>query len=208
MLRNENFTPPAIGGHDRSNYLKLTSTRNLLGRQGQLFLLFGMLSRDPEGRLCLEDGDGRVVLDMDEAEPGEGLFTENCLVLIEGEYTMEESIKVLAMGHPPSERRAAARAIYGHVDFLGVGATSLKDEATLARISQTHQGISLVVLSDLWLDHPRTLPALKRIFEGYSEAEFRPYAFVFCGNFSSKGWMGAGSMQGYVGQYRSCPSVV
>jgi DNA polymerase epsilon subunit 2 len=52
---------------DRSNYLKLTSTRNLLGRAGQLFLLFGMLSRDPKGRLCLEDGEGRVVLDMEDA---------------------------------------------------------------------------------------------------------------------------------------------
>jgi hypothetical protein len=67
ILRNENFTPPAIGGHDRANYLKLTSTRNLLGRSGQLFLLFGMLSRDPQGKLCLEDGDGRVVLDMEDA---------------------------------------------------------------------------------------------------------------------------------------------
>jgi len=56
----------------------------------------------------------------------------------------------LAMGHPPSERRDAARfvrigsidefatrrlilldngrAIFGHVDFLGIGATSLKEE--------------------------------------------------------------------------------
>jgi DNA polymerase epsilon subunit 2 len=67
ILRNENFTPPAIGGHDRSAYLKLTSTRNLLGRAGQLFLLFGMLSRNPEGKLCLEDGEGRVPLDMEDA---------------------------------------------------------------------------------------------------------------------------------------------
>ena len=67
VLRNENFTPPAIGGHDRANYLKLTSTRNLLGRAGQLFLLFGMLSRNPQGRLCLEDGEGRAVLDMEDA---------------------------------------------------------------------------------------------------------------------------------------------
>lgn len=67
VLRNENFTPPATGGHDRQEYLRLTSTRNLLGRQGQLFLLFGMLSRNPEGKLCLEDGEGSVVLDMEDA---------------------------------------------------------------------------------------------------------------------------------------------
>lgn len=35
------------------------------------------------------------------------------MVLIEGEYTNEETIRVLAMGHPPSERRDLARyAIY------------------------------------------------------------------------------------------------
>lgn len=41
--------------------------------------------------------------------PGEGLFTEGCMVLIEGEYTIEETIRVLAMGHPPSEKRDIAR---------------------------------------------------------------------------------------------------
>lgn len=43
---------------------KLTSTRNLLGRAGGRFLLFGMLTRSPEGRLCLEDLDGTVPLDI------------------------------------------------------------------------------------------------------------------------------------------------
>lgn len=128
ILRNENFTPPAIGGHDRANYLKLTSIRNLLGRAGQLFLLFGMLARNEEGKLCLEDGESRVVLDMEDAVPGEGLFTEGCMVLIEGEYTVEETVRVLAMGHPPSERRNIARSLHGHVDFLGGGAVSLKEE--------------------------------------------------------------------------------
>lgn len=124
VLRNENFTPPAVGGHDRTNYLKLTSTRNLLGRVGQLFLLFGMLSRDPEGRLCLEDGEGRVRLDMTDAVglyqgpadlqvPGEGLFTEGCMTLVEGEYTIDETVRVLAMGHPPSERREISRYVRG-----------------------------------------------------------------------------------------------
>lgn len=95
-----------------------------------------MLSRDPKGRLCLEDGEGRVVLDMEDAVglrsdssdsaagsdlswgselmtqvPGEGMFTEGCMVLIEGEYTIEETIRVLAMGHPPSEKREVARCV-------------------------------------------------------------------------------------------------
>lgn len=31
------------------------------------------------------------------------------MVLIEGEYKVDESIRVLAMGHPPSEKREVAR---------------------------------------------------------------------------------------------------
>jgi len=40
---------------------------------------------------------------------GTGMFTEGCLVLVEGEYTDEEIMKVIEMGHPPSEKRAVAR---------------------------------------------------------------------------------------------------
>ncbi len=52
------------------------------------------------------------------------------MVLIEGEYTVDETVRVLAMGHPPSERRESARGIYGHIDFLGIGAMSLKDDVS------------------------------------------------------------------------------
>jgi DNA polymerase epsilon subunit 2 len=114
---------------------KLTSTRNLLGRAGGRFLLFGMLTRSPEGRLCLEDLDGTVPLDISQTVrmilwslppsvyaraspnahanpmqgPSEGMFTEGCFVLVEGDYNDEEALVVIAIGHPPSERRATAR---------------------------------------------------------------------------------------------------
>lgn len=58
------------------------------------------------------------------------MFTEGCMVLIEGEYTIEERIRVLAIGHPPSEKRDVARNLHGHVDFLGTGAVSLKEEVS------------------------------------------------------------------------------
>lgn len=44
--------------------LKLRSTKQLLGRAGERFLLFGMLSHSKEGKLCLEDEDGPVELDF------------------------------------------------------------------------------------------------------------------------------------------------
>jgi hypothetical protein len=45
-------------------YFKLRSTKQLLGRAGERFLLFGMLSHSKEGKLCLEDEDGPVELDF------------------------------------------------------------------------------------------------------------------------------------------------
>ncbi|KAL7421454.1 DNA-directed DNA polymerase epsilon, subunit B [Cryptotrichosporon argae] len=209
ILRNENFTPPALGGHDRSNYLKLTSTRNLLGRAGQLFLLFGMLSHDPEGRLCLEDADGRVVLDMEDAVPGEGLFTEGCMVLIEGEYTIDETVRVLAMGHPPSEKREVARALHGHIDFLGTGAVSLKEEEKYTPTVLANADVSFVVLSDVWLDHPRTFPALHKLFTGYAAAvEYRPMAFILCGNFCQGGWEGRDGVARYTAGFNALADLI
>ncbi len=57
------------------------------------------------------------------------------------------------------------------------------------------------MVSDVWLDHPRTMPALRRLFEGYAEAvEYRPMAFVLCGNFCQRGWEGEGGLKRYTSQ--------
>ena len=44
--------------------LQLKSTKQLLGRAGERFLLFGMLIHSKEGKLCLEDLEGVVELDF------------------------------------------------------------------------------------------------------------------------------------------------
>lgn len=70
ILRNEFFSPPSTvnaHSHDRDNYMKITSTKNLLGRHNQRFMLFGMLSQTTDGRHALQDPDGVVVLDLSDA---------------------------------------------------------------------------------------------------------------------------------------------
>lgn len=64
-------------------------------------------------------------------QPSEGLFTEGCFALVEGDYTEEANLVVIAIGHPPCENREAARSIYGHIDFLGKGATTLAEDVSL-----------------------------------------------------------------------------
>lgn len=194
ILRNENFIPPLPGSvrqRGGDSWMKLTSTSNLLGRPGGRFLLFGLLTSTPDGRWCLEDEDGRVELDMTNAIPGEGIFTLGSLVLVEGRYSDEgddgQRLYVHAIGHPPSEPRAKAREMYGHLDWTGKGVISQKEEQSLnVSLQHHHPDLSFVVLSDLHLDVPRTSHSLRAVLRGYIEAEFVPFVFVFCGNFLSE----------------------
>ncbi|KDQ20670.1 hypothetical protein BOTBODRAFT_26684 [Botryobasidium botryosum FD-172 SS1] len=195
VLRNENFSPPAIANRDRDSYFKLTSTKNLLGRAGQRFLVFGMLTRTPQGKLCLEDLDGQVELDISEITPSEGLYTEGCFVLIEGDYTDEDILSVIAIGHPPPERRVIARSIHGHIDFLGKGATTIMEDEKYTALLRTHPDLTtaaFIVLSDLWLDHSRSLNGLRKLLETCVATNFIPLVWILCGDFSSVG-VGSGS---------------
>ncbi|KAI0347310.1 epsilon DNA polymerase [Trametopsis cervina] len=189
VLRNDHFSPSTLPSKDRQNLLTLRSTKQLLGRAGERFLLFGMLSHSKEGKLCLEDEDGPVELDFSQLDqPSEGLFTEGCFALIEGDYTEDATLVVIAIGHPPCESRDAARSVYGHIDFLGKGATTLAEDTQLAtRLRSDLPDLRFFVLSDVWLDHPETMNGLGKMFDNCVENNFIPKVIVLCGNFSSQG---------------------
>ena len=53
-----------------SYHVQLKSTKQLLGRAGERFLLLGMLTHNKEGDLCLEDSDGSVKLDFSQLVGG------------------------------------------------------------------------------------------------------------------------------------------
>ncbi|MBW0490514.1 hypothetical protein O181_030229 [Austropuccinia psidii MF-1] len=195
ILRNEHFSPPIGPGalnDQREEYMKLTSTNNLLGRAGQRFLLFGMLNRMKDNSYCLEDLDGRVKLDFSLASAAEGLFTEGCLVLAEGEYKANETFQVLEIGHPPSEQRAVSRKLFGHIDFLGCGAISLAEETRLKK-QERNSDSQFIIISDVHLDHPKVLINLEQILKGYdnqlieSDETMRPPGlWILCGDFCQK----------------------
>lgn len=187
IMRNENFLPPLASGsaRDRDAFMKLTSTANLLGRQGQRFLLFGMLCTSSDGRYALEDTDGMVGLDLEDAIPGEGIFTEGSMILVEGEYTAEERIRAFAIGHPPSESRETAKMLCGGVDFNGLGSITTQEEKALRIHEQNHASLSFVFISELHLDDEKTLQNFGAMLQGYVDADFLPFCFVLCGSFVS-----------------------
>lgn len=155
-------------------------------------------------------------------QPSEGFFTEGAFVLVEGDYTEDQTFIVIAIGHPPCESRQTARwakiswfwltsltfirSIYGHVDFLGKGATTpLEDVSFRVRhlssylwcvalqsqyalhIQEDLSDVTFFVLSDVWLDHPDTLRGLQKLFDNCIETNFIPKVMIMCGNFTSRG---------------------
>ncbi|WFD36398.1 DNA-directed DNA polymerase [Malassezia cuniculi] len=183
VLRNEHFAPKLVPGSQ--SMLKLATTKDLLGRQGENCLLFGRLSTTADGRYALEDAEGSIPLELQDAVPGEGIFTEGAMVLVEGVYTDTESLRVLAIGHPPSESREAAQRMYGHVDFCGTGALAPKSIPALRAYEAQHSDQCISVFSDVHLDHEKSIAQLHAILQGYDRAGFIPFAVVLCGNFCS-----------------------
>ena len=53
---------------------QLKSTKQLLGRAGDRFLLLGMLTHSKEGKLSIEDADGTVELDFSQLVSKETLI--------------------------------------------------------------------------------------------------------------------------------------
>ncbi|KAI8319192.1 DNA polymerase epsilon, subunit B [Martensiomyces pterosporus] len=199
VLRNENFMPVTFSDEDKDRFYKLSTIDSLQGRQGDHFLLFGMLSQLEEGRLFLEDKAGSIELDFSAMKgsraPANGLFTESCFVLVDG-YVDDDVFKVEEIGLPPPESKEKTRAAFPNINFFG-GRPSLRTEAQL-RASEVANDNGIVVLSDVWLDKQETMDALRTLFEGFSHST-PPIAFIFIGDFSSRPFV-PGS--GETAQYR------
>ena len=125
-----------------------------------------------------------------------------------------------SVGHPPCERRTAtlggaedsdkstmAGPAFGWTDFLGVGsqrATGLRMNKIASKLLDSETAHNVVIASDLHLDAPSTLSALRTLLRTYTPDPtdahpVYPLAIVLMGNFSSKaslaGVPGAGSIE-------------
>lgn len=116
------------------------------------------------------------------------------------------------IGGPPVEKRDISLGInvkaeevgggFGWTDFLGQGSDRAVGER-MRKLEQRLIGLEsdmgesqrkMVVLSEVTLDQPSTLSALRKVLEQYEVADAPPMTFVLCGDFSSKAAMaGAGT---------------
>ena len=124
-----------------------------------------------------------------------------------------------SVGHPPCERRQTTLGggaeendklsgpAFGWTDFLGVGserATGVRMSRIASKLLPPTSAHSIVMASDLHLDIPSTLSALRTLFRTYTPDPSEthpsyPHAIILMGNFSSKaslaGVPGAGSIE-------------
>jgi DNA polymerase epsilon subunit 2 len=125
-----------------------------------------------------------------------------------------------SVGHPPCERRSATLGgtdetdksgvtgpAFGWTDFLGVGsqrATGSRMNKIATKLLDEETAHNIVIASDLHLDVPSTLTALRTLLRTHTpdpaaEHPVYPLAIIFLGNFSSKatlaGVPGAGSIE-------------
>ncbi|CAA21799.1 DNA polymerase epsilon catalytic subunit B, Dpb2 [Schizosaccharomyces pombe] len=193
ILRNESFqTPSFSGSFSQTGTYQLTPIRNLLGRAGNTFLLFGLLTIAPDGTLWLEDLDSQVQLDVSQAEQGFGLFCPGCLVLVNGQFLSSGLFLVFELGHPPIERRDASLKALNNLDILGLNMDA-KQLALLRHAEQAYQSQAFVCISEVHLDNHQTFYALEKIFQKYESSEAVPFCIILCGSFMSSAFHNSGS---------------
>ncbi|KAH6578738.1 hypothetical protein BASA50_008428 [Batrachochytrium salamandrivorans] len=192
LLRNEAFRVPAFTADDLS-YFHITPIINLKGKQPGRFLLFGMLTSIQDGKYHLEDTDAFIELEFQKImQQGPGMITRNCFMLIQGDYTDQGTFRVDVIGHPLPERREESISAFGNnVDFFG-GSRFSDDPLVLEKIEASATDISIVFISDVWLDQTRVLEKLRELMRGLSNAII-PLAFVLSGNFSSTPYIYSGA---------------
>jgi len=62
----------------------------------------------------------------------------------------------------------------------------IRSQTKLAvRVREDLADLHFFFLSDVWLDHPDTLPGIQRMFDNCIENSFIPKLIVLCGNFTS-----------------------
>lgn len=187
LSRSRQFSRSTLKGTMRENNAELSTINSLLGVSKEKKFIMGLLSQLEDGRFYVEDLTGTVRVDLTACERSVGLFTENCVVIAEGEVRPDGVFEVIALTFPPSESRAATRDATSALDFFGAGHVIRPNEiAKLEQQEQDRVGEYFIVLSDVWLDQPRTFDRLAKMFELFDSQDDVPGLMVFMGDFSSK----------------------
>ncbi|KAE8653182.1 DNA polymerase epsilon subunit B [Cucumis sativus] len=185
LSRDQHFSKPAFDiGMSHFGSCEISPIQSLVGQTGRKWVM-GVISQMEDGHFYLEDLTASVEINLSSAKITTGLFTENTIIVAEGEMLVEGIFQVVTCGFPPLEERGKSLKLLAGQDFFGDGV--LPKEETLRRADLEKKAVNdmFVILSDIWLDSEEAMGKLETILDGFENVEVVPSLFVLMGNFCS-----------------------
>lgn len=204
LSRNESFQKSSVASISSiSMTLKegnvsneITLIKNVLGRDGQKFILFGLLSKNTNDEYILEDATDHIELNLSQAYKTAGSFyCPGMFVIVEGIYSASGGSSnqshdyiggcfyVSNIGHPPAERREKSLEAYDNLDFLGIHRQT--QPVSGERITKIPKGLKKKLInlerglndhkfiflgSDCFLDSFKVMDGLRKFFHKFENS--------------------------------------
>ncbi|EGV64971.1 DNA-directed DNA polymerase epsilon, subunit B [Yamadazyma tenuis] len=189
---------------------EITLIKNIIGNNGQSFIIFGLLTKNFRGVYTIEDTTDSIELNLDQAQKMlDAFYTEGMFLTAEGLYSQfnENSpngiFHVTHLGHPPAERRDISSEHYGNLDFLNINKENLSNlhhsskvskdfRKKLVRLEKQLTDHKFIILgSNIYLDDLKIMKGLRKLFSRLEkdlteEEEEAPVSLVLTGSFVSK----------------------
>ena len=164
LQRHVNFskTFSSITSRKDESNTTISTIDSLLGSSGDR-VLFGCLIQVEEGCYYLEDKSGAVpLLFGDHSLIGPGLYTEGCMVLVDGcmDSRGNGQLEVNTICFPPLESRRQSFEAIRSVDLYGLGLTPLQIEG-VSQLEKQATELMCIILSDVHLESPQVCYFLK-----------------------------------------------
>ncbi|WVZ16043.1 hypothetical protein V8G54_013609 [Vigna mungo] len=204
LSRDQHFSKPAFESEfSHFGSCEISPIQSLVGQTGRKWVM-GVISQLEDGHYYLEDLTAAVKINLSNAisfsresiiicffdwqyKITTGLFSENTIVVVEGEMLVEGIFQVLTCGFPPLEDRDKSLKVLAGNDFFGGGTLTKEETIRLEEMEKRAVNDMFVILSDVWLDsEEKALTKLETVLDGFESVEVVPSLFVFMGNFCSR----------------------
>jgi DNA polymerase epsilon subunit 2 len=130
VSRAEHFSRPAFDAEmSQFENNEISSIQSLISQRGRKWVM-GVISQLEDGHFYLEDLSASVEIDLSKAKITTGFFTENTIILAEGEMQVNGIFQVITCGFPPLEDRDKTLKAHSEYDFFG-GGTLTKEEMVI-----------------------------------------------------------------------------
>ncbi|KAM3716557.1 DNA polymerase epsilon subunit [Dirofilaria immitis] len=147
-------------------------------------VLLGMLTQKSPGVYEIEDLTGAIEVDLKEATFHKGLFTDGCIMMLEGRC-VSGIFRVSAVGLAPIENAKITRNYFGVTNWFGGESTvACGSQIRLRTLCERNDRTRFILMSDVWLDDSRILNAINELIFAFTDSQL--LAFIICGNFCSQ----------------------